>query len=412
MRSVNVSFMSVVLFAASNVGHAYVTTCQTRSTACTWNTAQEAVAHIRGYLDNFGAQPAGADFYLFTGVISGNDNFATCQATLQSDAYHPGSVQANVTKANFNAATTGMIYSCVLAGKQGNLAFNDTSRFEGPTLWFRVRERSMTTSPSPPPDLILQMEEKLPQARIPPLPELPFNIALQVFTDISLRRKGEDGSSRTDNDVLSVVGQTACITAWTTILYTRDPHLSVDGLTAARDEIMSEKNLLTWINHYHSTMSNVRCLPGIELTPEISIRAWYAYMGGIHLSRGNSVLEAFLRQLLEPPCEQHNPPIPMPLPSQRHGHVPSHSGSMLIPGVPIGQKLDSQGQSISLLHMMATKNAQRVEYDSESSGPRHALIWTVSVLLNGEWKGQGQATSKQVAKEEAAKSALSNLGWL
>ncbi|KAG8768942.1 hypothetical protein FRC16_006848 [Serendipita sp. 398] len=259
------------------------------------------------------------------------------------------------------------------------------------------------------------MEANPPLTRIPSLPDLPFNIALQVFTDISLRRKGEDGSNRTDNDVLSVVGQSACDTVLTTLLYSRNPPLSVDGLTAARDELTSEKTLLTWISYYRGIMSNIRCMPGIEPTPEISIRAWYAYMGGIHLVLGHHILDRFLRQLVDPSFEESRPSTGVPPslpPSQRQSYVPTHAGGAPISGILMGQKPDNQGHYISLLHMMATRSNQRVEYEAESSGPRHALAWTVSVLVNGEWKGQGQASSKQVAKEEAAKAALSTLGWL
>ncbi|KAG8852449.1 hypothetical protein FRB91_006443 [Serendipita sp. 411] len=137
MRFSSLSLMSFVLLTATDITNAWVTTCQTTSTACTLATAQEAIANLKISLDYFGAQPAGASFYLFTGTLSGNDNFATCAATLQSDAYHPATVQANITKATFDSAITSMINKCVLAGKRGNLAFDDITRFEGPTLYFR-----------------------------------------------------------------------------------------------------------------------------------------------------------------------------------------------------------------------------------------------------------------------------------
>jgi dsRNA-specific ribonuclease len=34
-----------------------------------------------------------------------------------------------------------------------------------------------------------------------------------------------------------------------------------------------------------------------------------------------------------------------------------------------------------------------------------------SFAVDGEWKGQGNASSKQIAKEEAAKAAFNSLHW-
>lgn len=67
--------------------------------------------------------------------------------------------------------------------------------------------------------------------RIPPLPDLPFDIALQVFTDISLRPPGENSSKRADNEVLALVGQSVCSTILTSILFARKPALSSEQLT-------------------------------------------------------------------------------------------------------------------------------------------------------------------------------------
>jgi dsRNA-specific ribonuclease len=83
---------------------------------------------------------------------------------------------------------------------------------------------SMTLSP--PPDLIPKMETKPPPIRVPNLPDLPFDIALQVFTDVSLRPPDDNGSRRADNEVLSVLGQSACSTILTSILCSRTPALS------------------------------------------------------------------------------------------------------------------------------------------------------------------------------------------
>jgi len=64
-----------------------------------------------------------------------------------------------------------------------------------------------------------------------------------------------------------------------------------------------------------------------------------------------------------------------------------------------------------MLHGVAAKRGVKIEYESESTGPQHSLKWVVTVLVDGEWKGQGNASSKQIAKEEAAKAAFNSLHW-
>jgi dsRNA-specific ribonuclease len=81
-----------------------------------------------------------------------------------------------------------------------------------------------------------------------------------------------------------------------------------------------------------------------------------------------------------------------------------------------------------MLHGVAARRGAKIEYESESSGPQHSLKWVVTVLgesissetffftltiftVDGEWKGQGNASNKQTAKEEAAKAAFNSLHW-
>jgi hypothetical protein len=66
---------------------------------------------------------------------------------------------------------------------------------------------------------------------------------------------------------------------------------------------------------------------------------------------------------------------------------------------------------LPLFNQTATQRRLIVEYPSEFSGPAHAGRWTVKCLVNGIVKGQGQGSSKQLAKEEAAKQAYYAMGW-
>lgn len=54
-------------------------------------------------------------------------------------------------------------------------------------------------------------------------------------------------------------------------------------------------------------MHQVRCLPGTVHSPEILIRTWHAYMGGIHMTKGYHVVDQFIRQLVDPSSEDAPP---------------------------------------------------------------------------------------------------------
>jgi hypothetical protein len=66
---------------------------------------------------------------------------------------------------------------------------------------------------------------------------------------------------------------------------------------------------------------------------------------------------------------------------------------------------------LPLFNQTATQRRLAIDYPSEFSGPAHAGRWTVKCTVNGIVKGTGQGMSKQLAKEEAAKSAWFAMGW-
>ena len=75
-------------------------------------------------------------------------------------------------------------------------------------------------------------DDVAPKLSFPLLPEVPTDLALQVYTDASLRPPGETGSSHKDNEVLSVVGEAATHAAYTAILFARQPGLSASEIKA------------------------------------------------------------------------------------------------------------------------------------------------------------------------------------
>jgi len=220
---------------------------------------------------------------------------------------------------------------------------------------------------------------------------LPTDLALKVFTDPSLRLPGENGSSHTDNEVLSVVGEAATEAAYSAILFARQPGLTAEELKEIRADWMSPKTITPWLEHYKE-FQNVRVLPTKERTPDTVWRAFYAYMGALYLSRGDHTLQRLLQDLIGP---QYTTPGPTGSPP------PSWTKPQLqAPNV----------SSISILNQEAQKQGFKVEYFAESKGIAHALQWEVNALVNGKHQGRGTALSKQAAKEAAAKAVLIKIG--
>jgi len=61
-------------------------------------------------------------------------------------------------------------------------------------------------------------------------------------------------------------------------------------------------------------------------------------------------------------------------------------------------------------YFQARQASHTVSWVEYSTGPSHAIKWTVECKVSGEVKGTGVADSKAAAKEEAARQALVALG--
>ncbi|KAJ6601392.1 hypothetical protein DFH09DRAFT_1302675 [Mycena vulgaris] len=61
-------------------------------------------------------------------------------------------------------------------------------------------------------------------------------------------------------------------------------------------------------------------------------------------------------------------------------------------------------------YFQGQKSSHVVSYSESSQGPSHDIKWTVQCKVSGVVKGTGVASSKNAAKEEAAKQALATYG--
>jgi hypothetical protein len=182
-----------------------------------------------------------------------------------------------------------------------------------------------------------------------------------------------------------------------------------------------------------------------------------SYVGAVFAQCGMVTVQEWISKLIEPPPPNKpndsdpfskrvkNEPTPIGIPSpplsspayalhQAHYNpsTPSYSQMPPQPSQPPPPLPNTpQNQAISFLPMFnQTANQRRlgVEYQAQFFGPPHAGRWTVkcmgmhSVILwlnisqnlcvvNGLEKGQGMGSSKQLAKEEAARQAFYAMGW-
>ncbi|EJD52824.1 hypothetical protein AURDEDRAFT_158549 [Auricularia subglabra TFB-10046 SS5] len=74
-----------------------------------------------------------------------------------------------------------------------------------------------------------------------------------------------------------------------------------------------------------------------------------------------------------------------------------------------GVVTDYTAQLYNALQSRGTPNA--LQWREYTEGPRHAPLWTVVAYYNGVEYGKGTAASKTVARSQAARATLQNLGY-
>lgn len=165
-------------------------------------------------------------------------------------------------------------------------------------------------------------------------------------------------------------------------------------------------------------------------------------MGGLFLDQGLEAVQKWLDLLLRPYTQaayqivrqQHGlPAIPTgPLPSRypqlngKVGTAGSYSGSRN--GQPDEAPTTPAGGYLALFNQCLQKGNKQVEWtfddgrsiQDEEKGNRGSLaviggrkatpVWVAHVWVDGELYGQGKGTTKQLAKNEAAKQGLDKMG--
>lgn len=287
---------------------------------------------------------------------------------------------------------------------------------------------------------------------LPSLPRISGDIILQVFTHRSLQRSyGGTLEDNSDNERLAILGKTVLEAVVTHSLFKRRPPLATSEIYRRKDTILSDENFEEWVTFYR-LRTKVRCHPkefSSLSQPGETRTLFYAYVGGVYAESGMETVGKWIVDLIdhtnEPPTKKlksikseplspskqaplpiffasQPPPSPQREPSQPRREIakeipllpPPREAAQMKGPVHLPNPLAPAQPNLPFLPLFNQTASQRrctVEYPAEFSGPSHAGKWTVQCVVNGIPKGTGTGTSKQVAKEEAARKAYYAMGW-
>ncbi|OCB87872.1 hypothetical protein A7U60_g5007 [Sanghuangporus baumii] len=265
----------------------------------------------------------------------------------------------------------------------------------------------------------------------PPLPLIIGDLILETFSHKSLNL-GYDPDISTDNQRLAELGRTMLEFAVTRYLYSKRP-------IVAGAEIPF-------------------ILSSSDFKPQETRHLFQAYVGAVVAQSGPTIAANWITQLIDPQAEilstlddqetvEHRaakrlrtqppspastpPPLPSDPPSAATAARPSnernlsnHSAAQIIASAPsvmptigpqiVPNKTSSAQKGAGYLLVFNQRCSQQhlqVEYQAVNHGSPHAPVWLIKCLVNGIQKGEGQGSSKQAAKEAAAKQAYYSMGW-
>jgi dsRNA-specific ribonuclease len=214
-------------------------------------------------------------------------------------------------------------------------------------------------------------------------------------------------------------------------------------LKSEATEAISDSNVDHWLTVYR-LREKVRCTPDVVSSlksPQEGRLLFTSYVGAVFAQCGMVTVQEWISKLIDPPplnkpndpdpfskrVKNEPPPIGIPSPPLSSPAYALHQAHYNPSGTPSYSQIPPQpaqpppplpntpqNQAISFLPMFnQTANQRRlgVEYQAQFFGPPHAGRWTVKCMVNGLEKGQGMGSSKQLAKEEAARQAFYAMGW-
>ncbi|KAJ3719426.1 ribonuclease III domain-containing protein [Lentinula raphanica] len=275
-----------------------------------------------------------------------------------------------------------------------------------------------------------------PTEQLPPLPTFKSErIRIQVFTHRSFHARpthlfdDPPDDPAPDNEKLEHLGDSVLSLVVTNLLNEMFPNVRVGPSTKMRALVVNNATLANIAVRYN-LMNDLRVhhaqAVALKASPNVQADLFESYVGGLFQDRGLDVVQNWLKELFRPYAmsayriirTQHGlpPESPPPSPSPR---PPSDDEPYLVRS-PFGyvnrdMTMTTVGH-LALFNQHIQKSNQPVEWIYSSSSPdvdpgmKATTIWSVKVMVNGKCLGQGKGGTKKLARNEAAKLGLENLG--
>ncbi|KAI9057724.1 hypothetical protein FKP32DRAFT_1583248 [Trametes sanguinea] len=279
---------------------------------------------------------------------------------------------------------------------------------------------------------------------LPPAPKIDGEAMLEVFVHRSMKFSGAPLNSDSpygDGARLAALGSKVLEAVYTDVLFNQRPMLPADELRVGK----LQDKVNEWVEGYR-WRDKVRCTPETKLdAPEETRLLFDSYVGAVFVGGGYKAVRDWIGALVgeaTPPAQQglyaepeykrpkvetgygmggYASPQPNPFPAPHalpvYGHPPPPGlpppPAIPPPPLPANPLAPAQPHSafLPLFNQTAQQRRLEVQYPAQFSGPAHAGRWTVQCLVNGIEKGIGTGSSKQLAKEEAARQAYHAMGW-
>lgn len=243
--------------------------------------------------------------------------------------------------------------------------------------------------------------------RLPdPLPELPYldaSIALDVYAHSSLHYEGKPVNEEYgDNKRLAILGEAVLSMAVTQSLFCRKPLKSAEAIVAEGQTMTSDATIHIWVEAYKMKTHLAFAPSALEETKtEAASRALLtSYLGAVYYRYGLSQIQAWIDRLIDP-----DQPATHPCPTQPSQLPPA------LPGSPQQTQFINSAQDniLATFNQKLQQKGFTADWSAESTGPAHALRWTVKCIVNGVERGQGTGRNQNLARKEAAKIAFANM---
>lgn len=186
------------------------------------------------------------------------------------------------------------------------------------------------------------------------------------------------------NETLEFLGDAVLDLTVGFILFARFSEMREGKLTRIRSALVSEGGLAERAREidlgFHLLLGKGESTSGGSDKPSILSGAYEALVGAIFLDGGYETALSFVRRFFEP-------------------HINHHQERLV--------SIDAKSALQELLQETHNEAPEYVLIGEE--GPAHARIFSVAVLFQGEELGEGMASSKKEAEQQAARMALAHL---